>query len=50
MTLQPPTTKEDFIKVKETIIELMNNKYADKGMIEKLKVRLQKTEEKINLL
>lgn len=50
MILQRPKTLEDFLEVKETIVGLINNPYADKGMIEKLKVRLENIKVKIKEL
>lgn len=50
MIVKPPETIEDFEKVRETILELLNNPYCDKGMRESLLVRLRKTESKIEEL
>lgn len=47
MVVEPPKTIEDFLKIRETIIELMGNKFADKGMIGKLQEKLLKTEDEI---
>lgn len=32
MIIKPPETKEDFLKVKESILELMGNPYCDQFM------------------
>lgn len=50
MIIQPPQTVKDFIEIKETILSLMQNKFADKVMIEKLKIKLANTEKQINSL
>jgi hypothetical protein len=47
MVLKAPTTKKDFEKIKITLIELLNNPYITDSMTTSLKVRLQKTEEKL---
>jgi hypothetical protein len=47
MILEEPKTREDFEQIKNTIEELIKNPHSDKGMIEKLKVRLLKVEEKL---
>lgn len=50
MIVEPPKTIEEFNKIKSTIVELMQNKYADERMIEKLQVKLSKVQEQINLI
>jgi hypothetical protein len=50
MIIETPKTKEDFEAIKQTIIELMQNPYADERMIEKLKVKLINTENKLKEL
>ncbi len=47
MLLQPPKTKEDFEQIKSTIEELIENPYADEGMIANLKVRLSKVNKEL---
>lgn len=50
MIVKPPETIEDFEKIRQTILELMDNPYCDKGMRESLLVRLRNTESKIEEL
>lgn len=48
--MEQPQTKEDFLKIKETVLELLDNPYADSGMKERLKVKLEKVEQHIKTL
>lgn len=48
--IEPPKTLEDFQKVRETILELMNNPYCDQFMFLTLSEKLDKTNEKIEQL
>lgn len=50
MILEPPKTLEDFLKIKETILELLSNKYCDASMHASLTIRLNKTNAKISEL
>jgi hypothetical protein len=45
-----PKTIEDFVKVRETIFELMANPYCDKFMFLSLSEKLDKTNAKIEEL
>lgn len=49
MILKPPSTKEELSAIKETILFIMNNPYADTLMVEKLKKKLDQIEIKIQL-
>lgn len=42
-----PETLEDFLKVRETILDLMANPYCDQFMFLSLSEKLDKTNEKI---
>lgn len=50
MKVEPPKTLEDFITIKKTILELMENPYCDNSMRKSLTERLKKTEAKISEL
>jgi hypothetical protein len=50
MIIEPPKTIEDFNKIKSTILELLQNPYADNRTIENLKLMLKNTEEIIKKL
>ena len=50
MIIQPPKTLEDFLEIRKTIESLMDNKFADRVMIDNLKVRLAKVNEQIDKL
>lgn len=50
IVVQPPTTLEDFQKVRGTILELMGNPWCDHGMLVSLMKRKKDTEEQIKIL
>jgi hypothetical protein len=50
MIIEPPKTLEDFQRVRESILELMANPYADYGMLCTLGEKLIKVDEKIDEL
>ena len=50
MIIEMPKTLEDFKKVKETILSLINNPYCDPSMLVSLNEKLDKTNVKINEL
>ena len=50
MLIKPPSTLEDFINIKVSILELLNNPWADEGMKVNLEEKLKKVESKIEEL
>jgi len=50
MIVEMPKTLEDFKKVRETILELMDNPYCDQFMFLSLSDKLDKTDAKIKEL
>lgn len=48
MIMEGPKTKEDWIAVKKTVLDLIVNPHADIGMIKKLNVRLTEIQSKID--
>jgi hypothetical protein len=47
MIVEPPKTLEDFIKIKDTILELMANPYCDQFMFLSLSDKLDNANAKI---
>jgi hypothetical protein len=47
MIIEPPKTVKDFIKVRNSILKLMNNPWIDGSMYSSLTMKLTKVNDKI---
>ena len=50
MKIEQPKTIKDFIKIKRTILKLMDNPHVDRVMFDSLMMKLKKVNDKIEEL
>lgn len=50
MIIEPPKTMKEFLDIKESILELMNNKWIDSSIYNSLKEKLDRVNSEIDKL